>query len=201
MTTYRQVKNASVLFLLPSLLMLAAFEIHAQPDNWDVEGENGTIHVHGSLPEGPCNLDMASTRQTIELGSTSTQSLLHVGDRGKPIAMKLTLRDCIRVQSASRDRRTSKQLYSSIQPILTASFFAVANAENPQLVDVNGVSGIGLRIVDSQYRDIRLGDRSEPQFLTPGDNDITYYVVPERTNRPLTPGFYHATVNFALNYD
>lgn len=50
-------------------------------------------------------------------------------------------------------------------------------------------------------RDVRLGSRGAPQYLTPGNSVLTYYVVPERTPAPLVAGAWHAVVNFGLNYD
>ncbi|WP_275075766.1 hypothetical protein [Providencia rettgeri] len=41
-------------------------------DNWDVDGANGTLYVHGALTESACRLAMSSAYQTVELGTLGT---------------------------------------------------------------------------------------------------------------------------------
>lgn len=104
-------------------------------------------------------------------------------------------------EGASRDERTGNLSWGRQQPVMTMSFLAPADADNPQLVKVQGVSGIGLRLVDSQQRDVRLGSRGTPQFVSPGDEVLVWYVAAERTRAPLQAGAYRATVNFRLSYE
>lgn len=84
---------------------------------------------------------------------------------------------------------------------MRVSFRAPADADNPQLVKAQGVSGMGLRLLDAQGEDIRLGSRGKPLWLTPGSNVLNYNVMAERTGAPLRAGSFGATVDFSLNYD
>lgn len=170
-------------------------------DNWEVEGANGVLRVQGALTESACRLEMASAWQEIALGEIGTGRLRHLGARGTPIAVHLQLQDCLPGPASNRDRRTGNRLWSPNQPAVSVSFVAPADADNPQLVKVQGAKGLALRLTDSLGRDVRLGSRGAPLWLTPGLNTLTYTVTPERTSAPLVAGAYWVQVNFRLHYD
>jgi len=170
-------------------------------DNWEVDGANGTLYVHGALTESACRLEMSSARQDIWLGETGTASLETLGAQGSPVAFELRLKDCLRTPASLRDSRNGALTWANNQPAVTVSFRAPADMDSPQLVKAQGVSGLGLRLTDANGRDVRLGSRGEPLFLTPGQSSLTYRVTPERTRAPLIAGAYRAAVDFQLNYD
>jgi type 1 fimbria pilin len=187
--------------LLAGLVMLSAGAHAAQADNWNVEGEHGVLRVSGALTEGACRLDMQSATQSVVLGNTETASLRRVGDRGAPVAVQLYLRDCLASGGRQTDVRTGARTRSSRQPVVTVTFRGVQDADNPALLKVRGASGLGMRLLDSEKRDVRLGSRGVPQYLNPYNSELTYYVVPERTRAPLMAGAYRAVVDFQLSYD
>ncbi|OKB66580.1 hypothetical protein BHU62_11965 [Serratia marcescens] len=189
------------LVLTAVLMATLSLPAGANPDNWDVEGEHGELHVFGALTEGACRLDMASTFQQVEVGETPNARLRKVGNLGTPVTFRLQLRDCVRSGGRQRDLRTGSTTWDALQPVMQVSFVAPADVDTPSLVQVKGVTGIGLRIRDGQERDIRLGDRGAPQFVTPANDALVYTVTPERTKAPLTTGSYRAVMNFSLNYD
>lgn len=192
---------AVVLTGLFSAPLWAADDNWQVPNNWQVEGANGVLNISGVLSEGACRLAMDSADQTVLLGVTPLAELAQVGARAAATAVTLRLRDCLRGSGASRDERTGNLSWGRQQPVMTVSFLAPADADNPQLVKVQGVSGIGLRLVDSQRRDVRLGSRGIPQFVSPGDDVLVWYVAAKRTRAPLQAGAYRATVNFRLSYE
>ncbi len=182
-------------------LMGTAMSAQAAPDNWGVEGAHGELHISGALSAGACRLDMTSLFQQVDLGVLPAATLLHPGDQGEPVAVQLQLRDCLPVGGRQRDDRIGSLTWDSIQPVVSVSFVARMDDDNPALVKARGASGIGLRLLDSQRRDVRLGARGAPQWLTPYNDQLTYYVVPERTWAPMLPGAFRANVDFRLNYD
>jgi type 1 fimbria pilin len=182
-------------------LMSTAMSAQAAPDNWGVEGAHGELHINGALSAGACRLDMASLFQQVEMGVIPTAPLQRPGDQGEPVAVQLQLRDCLPVGGRQRDDRNGNLTWDGIQPVVSVSFVARMDDDNPALVKARGASGLGLRLLDSQKRDVRLGSRGSPQFLTPYNDQLTYYVVPERTQAPLAPGAFRASVDFRLNYD
>lgn len=183
---------AAMIWLLPAAQAV---------DNWEVDGANGVLYVRGALTESACRLEMDSVRQEIWLGEVATGSLTQTGDRGAAVRFALRLRDCLRSPAASRDERTGALSWAADQPAVRVSFRAPADADNPQLVKAQGVSGMGLRLLDAQGEDIRLGSRGKPLWLTPGSNVLNYNVMAERTGAPLRAGSFGATVDFSLNYD
>lgn len=183
---------AMLLWLLPTAQAV---------DNWDVGGASGVLEIRGALTESACRLDMDSVRQEVWLGESATGSLARPGDRGVPVSFALRLRDCLRGPSVSRDERTGARYAAADQPAVRVSFLAPADTDNPRLVRAQGVSGMGLRLLDGQGRDMRLGSRGEPLWLAPGDNALIYRVAAERTAAPLTAGAYRALMTFNLSYD
>ncbi|EPN2807066.1 fimbrial protein [Serratia marcescens] len=170
-------------------------------DNWDVDGANGSLYVHGVLTESACRLEMESVRQDIALGEIGTGRLQQVGDRGEPVMFELRLADCLRSPAGSRDVRTGALTWANQQPAVTVSFRATRDADNPQLVKAQGTAGLGLRMEDGRGQDVRLGSRGGPLLMTPGQNTLTYTVTPERTPADLMAGSYRAVVDFHLSYD
>lgn len=183
---------ATLLWLLPAAQAV---------DNWDVEGANGVLLVQGALTESACRLEMDSARQDIRLGDVATGRLAQPGDRGIPVAFELRLRDCLRSPAASRDERSGTLSWAPDQPAVRVAFRAPADADSPQLLKAQGVSGLGLRVLDGRGNDVRLGSRGEPLWLTPGSNVLNYSVAAERTAAPLRAGAYWAVVDFSLSYE
>ncbi|SNY79831.1 fimbrial protein [Enterobacter sp. CC120223-11] len=183
----------TILFFLPPA--------YAEVDNWDVDGANGSLYVHGTLTESACRLDMDSARQDVNLGAIGTGQLKNTGDRGEPVRVELRLMDCLRSPASSRDLRTGGLAWGNDQPAVTVSFQSTRDADSPQLVKVQGVAGLGLRLEDWRGEDVRLGSRGKPLLLTPGQNTLTYIITPERTSASLMAGSYRAVVDFHLSYD
>ncbi|AKG69230.1 Fimbria A protein precursor [Serratia fonticola] len=198
---YRPRQSLLIRFAALIMLPLVFGNTLQAADHWEVEGANGVLRVQGSLTESACRLEMVSAWQEIALGEIGTGRLRHLGARGTPIAVHLKLQDCLPGPADNRDHRTGNRLWSPNQPAVSVSFVAPADADNPQLVKVQGAEGLALRLTDSLGRDVRLGSRGAPLWLTPGQNILTYTVTPERTSAPLVAGAFWAQVNFRLHYD
>ncbi|CRM02010.1 MULTISPECIES: fimbrial protein [Pseudomonas] len=179
------------------LLLMLMGRAHAQ----DVEGMNGLLNVLGSLHESPCSLEMTAVNQTIDLGEVSTSQLQRPGDQANPVAFQLRFDDCQRTAGSLRNERTGNLTWSAYQPVLSVAFIAPADADDPRLVRVQGITGMGLRLTDALGRDVQLGARGEPLFLAVGATTQTWKVQPTRTAAPLTSGAFRAVVDFRLNYE
>ena len=185
--------------ILGSIFLLMP-KVHAV-DNWDVEGANGKLYVHGALTESACRLEMTSAHQDVALGEIGTGRLRSIGAQGMPVRFELRLEDCLPSPAGSRDHRTDGLTWANNQPAVSVSFRITRDADNPELVKVIGVSGLGLRLADAKGHDVRLGSRGEPILLTPGQNILSYNVTPERKPARLVAGNYRALVDFHLSYD
>lgn len=194
---------AGLVLMAPlSLLTLLLLLPGAQAvDNRDVEGANGVLEISGALTESACRLEMESARQDVWLGEVATGRLAQLGSRGAAVTVKLRLRDCLRSPALLRDERTGALSWAHDQPAVRVSFTAPMDVNNPQLVKAQGISGLGLRLLDADGGDVRLGSRGKPLWLTPDNNTLVYRVSAERTSAPLLAGSYRALVNFSLSYD
>lgn len=199
---YRQANGFTV--RIRSILSVAAlailFPAHAV-NNVQTDEANGVMQVRGVLSESACRLAMNSAWQDIDLGHIATGRLRHVGDSGTPVDVQLYLEDCVAGPARSLDERSGNLRWSPGQPAATISFVAPADADNPQLIRVQGAGGLALRITDKLGRDVRLGSKGADLLLTPGRNQLTYTLTPVRTAAPLKAGAFRAKINVGLSYD
>lgn len=190
------------LLLVLSMAMQSASANHQVVGNRNINDLTGALYIHGALTESACRLEMTSADQAVDMGNTTTGQMLKPGDRGTPVAVRIQLHDCMRSGGRFHDERTGNVLWSPIQPAASVGFIAPADIDNPALMRVQGTSGLGLRLTDGKQRNIRLGRQSStPLLLTPGKNELIYYIIPERTNAAMVAGNYIAHVEFWLNYD
>lgn len=169
-------------------------------DNWDVDGAHGVLQVQGALTESACRLDMSSAWQTVDMGNIGTGMLQHVGRQGTPVAVQLRLEDCLSGESRNRSQ-LGNLLWSPDMPAMRIRFLAPAAAEDPQLIAVSGAKGFGLLISDRHKVAITPGVYSTPTLVSPGQNQLTYYITPVRTIAGLDAGAYQAQIQFQLSYD
>lgn len=184
--------------MLASIMLLSP--AYAQ-DNRSSQGVEGVLYVYGVLTESACRLEMDSARQDIALGEHEPGRLRQAGDRGKAVRFELHLVDCLRSSASGGDIPTGTLTWVNSQPAVSVSFQGFQDADNPQLVRVLGVSGLGLRMEDGRGDDVRLGSRGKPLLLKQGQNTLTYTVAPELTSANQMAGSYRAVVDFHLNYD
>ena len=186
--------------VLGGLLLAWAGGVHAQGEE-DVEGMNGMLNILGSMHETPCSLEMGSAYQAVDLGAVSTSALQRPGDQAASKAFQLLFQDCQRTAGSIRSERTGNLTWSAHHPVVSVAFIAPADEEDPRLVKVQGITGMGLRLTDDQGRDVQLGSRGEPLIMALGSSARTWVVQPTRTSAPLTSGAFRAVVDFRLNYE
>ncbi|WP_240116234.1 fimbrial protein [Erwinia endophytica] len=189
--------------MMLGLCLLHTPWLSASADNGNVDGDgdNGVLYITGALSQGACRLEMNSAKQLVSLGNISTGDLNAPGTEADPVPFQIILRDCLLTGGHQRDAYTGNNVWDASQPVVSVSFVAPADADMPQLIKVAGAKGLALRLLDSRHQDVRLGNRSQPQFIDLYNDVLTYYVVPVRTAGPLQPGAFNAVVNFRLNYD
>ena len=184
---------------LVALLCCSSFSTLSQAAGTNVQ--TAEVQVIGSLLESACYLDTSSSHQTLDLGNLSTARLAQMGDQGRPVTLQLKLQGCVRSEGGRRDDRLGTLLWSASEPVATLTFSAVSDPDTPELIKVEGASGVGLRVQDVQGRNLHLGQTAPVWFVTPGDSQLTYYIRPERTAAPLRPGAFRASLNVNLSYD
>ncbi|WP_350580636.1 fimbrial protein [Pseudomonas sp. HY2-MNA-CIBAN-0224] len=182
-------------------LILALSANLCRAEDEPIIGTDGLLDISGSLNHAPCMLEMSSAYQTVELNNVSRADLLKPGDMAEPVAFQLRFLDCRRIAGGLPNERTGRLVWSPYEPIVSVAFVAPADPDDPRLVKVQGVTGMGLRLTDTHGRDVRLGSWGQPLFLVHGRDTMTWYVQATRTPAPLTNGAFRAVVDFRLNYD
>jgi len=166
-----------------------------------VDGEYGVLRVEGELVDSPCRLALDSRDQTVDLGILAAATLAHPGARSLPFPFTIRLQDCLVASGSSRDPRTDTLIQDSSRPVVNISLIALPDSNETELVALRGTEGLALRITDSQQRVIVPGAPGLPQFLTPGDNVLTWNIAAERTSATLKPGPFYAVADFRLSYE
>ncbi len=166
-----------------------------------IQGMSGVLNVFGAMHNAPCALDMSSAYQDIDLGSVSRSQLQRPGDQATPVAFQLRFVDCQRASGSLQSERTGNLVWSASEPVVSVAFVAPADADDPRLVKVQGVTGMGLLLTDALGRDAALGSRGEPLFLQYGNDTLTWNVQPVRTSAALSNGAFRAAVDFRLVYE
>ena len=190
--------RACTVSALSCLLLVAnAHQALAEP----VSGMSGTLDVFGSMHNAPCALDMSSAYQAVDLGSVSRSQLQRPGDQATPVAFQLRFVDCQRASGSLQSERTGNLVWSASQPVVSVAFVAPADVDDPRLVRVQGITGMGLLLTDALGRDAALGSRGEPLFLQHGNDSLTWHVQPVRTSAVLSSGAFQAAVDFRLVYE
>ncbi|ELQ6169041.1 fimbrial protein [Cronobacter dublinensis] len=166
-----------------------------------VSADGGTLYVHGVMRENTCRLEMDSAWQDVDLGDITRADVSLVGKMAKPVTVTLHLRDCPEIPTRSANITPLTHTRSAQQPAYQARFVAPADASNPDLIKVTGVTGIGLRLKDSRGQTVRMAQQSDTVLLNPGQDTVNFTLAPERTAAPLVAGPYHALINFNMRYE
>lgn len=190
----------SIMLALSGLALSGALAAAPQ-DTQGIDGNVGLLAVHGTLMQSACRLDLSSARQLVELGTLSTRTFARYGMRGTPVAVDITLRDCLASETRSLDNWQGNTLAGYQQVSFSWNIIAPVEPENAQLIKVVGALGIALEISDSQHQVLTPGAVGKYDVLSPEQNSLTLYITPQRTSAPLVPGEFYSRVYFNLKYD
>lgn len=190
--------------VLPALFLVVAAFLPGRSlaaNEWNVDGENGYLHLSGTLSEGACSLDMTSVHQDVSLGNINRHALARPSARGLPVYFTIKLRRCARTGGDETDLYSETSTEDAVRPVVTLNFTGVADPDRPELLSAAGVTGLGLLLSDREGRVVRPGMRGEPLILQTGDNVLTYSVTPVRTSGPLSDGDFRVVTSFEVSYD
>lgn len=169
-------------------------------DGSDIDGQHGVIHVSGSLTESPCRLSMDSNNQSISIGNIPF-SFFNNKNEVKYVSFNIELLDCLETQSELENFQTGNMVWSSSQPAIKARFYAVTEPFFTDVIKVNGVEGIGLKLISDDGLVVSMGNDSPPILINPGQNILKYNIMPIRTSGPMTSGAFSALIAFEMLYD
>ncbi|EOG1984937.1 TPA: fimbrial protein [Proteus mirabilis] len=160
----------------------------------------GQLYIFGTLTESTCHIEMNSLYQAINMENIQLSNLQKVGDQGKPIPFQIALSDCLETETILSNTK-GRTMWSSEQPGIKLKFIADTVPFYPQLAQVAGVNGIGLKISDHEGKTLALKEDSAPYFLQPGNMQLTFFVTPVRIAENINAGIYNSLISFELLYD
>ncbi|WP_158784162.1 fimbrial protein [Pantoea sp. BAV 3049] len=166
-----------------------------------VDGDNGVLYVSGELTRGACNIEGDSKQQAVRMGTIGSGELTLPGRKAHGKAFHLHLRNCISSGPEEEERQTGTVVRVEDQPEARISFISARNADDPQLIAVQGAEGFGLRLEDHKHHLIQPGGEGEPLVLQTSNDDLVYWLIPERTRAKLQEGAWRTTVYMRLSYE
>lgn len=188
-------------FSVAVVVMLAAGMVQAGTEYTIADGDNGILYVNGELTHGACNIETSSRWQTINMGNVTTDELVTPGGKGHATAVHLHLLDCTESGPDEAENQNGTTVRVVDQPEVRISFESERDANNSGLFAVQGAGGFGLRLEDTAYHNVVPGARGEPLVIEPGSDELTYWLIPERTRAPLQEGAWHSVINMKLSYE
>ncbi|EOC9367836.1 fimbrial protein [Enterobacter asburiae] len=188
--------------LLYSDTLVASTGQYIPSDNWAVDGLNGTLDVSGQLVESPCILGGESEEQEISLGEIPLWQLSKYGDVSEPVMIHLSLEDCGVGEVITRaPEHGNNAVYLPQQSVVMARLLAETEPEDQHLIHLSGsAKGMALLLEDNNQHRLLAGERSWPQILSPGHNDLHFQAQLIRLSREVKTGSFRATVYLGLEY-
>jgi hypothetical protein len=113
----------------------------------------------------------------------------------------LHLRDCISSGLEEGGKQTGTVVRLEGQPEVRISFVSEKDLDDPQLIAVHGAKGFGLLLEDSLHQMIQPGVEGEPLALQTGNDDLIYWLTPERTREALLEGAWRSAVYMRFSYE
>jgi type 1 fimbria pilin len=181
-----------------SLLALVVFQpyfAHAE-----IAGNVGKIRVYGALVESPCQLQMETADQSVNLGNIQTADLEFIGDKAHSTPFIVQLQDCIQTNTKIKNYKMDTDTWSTYQPGFKIRFLAESAQNFPNLVAVNGAKGIGLQLSENDGSPIDLGTDSKPLLVEPPQDAFRYWITPIKISQ-LEPNAFHSIISFELIYE
>nr|WP_241390371.1 fimbrial protein [Serratia proteamaculans]ULG13469.1 SefE [Serratia proteamaculans]ULG18923.1 SefE [Serratia proteamaculans] len=188
--------------LLYSGVIVAKQVQYVPNDNWAVDGLHGALYISGKLVESPCIISAESEEQEIKLGGMPLWQLAKPGDVSEPTLVHFYLEDCGVGDGFLRSpEHGDNAAYIHQQMAVMVRLVAEEEPENHRLIRLSGsAKGVALLLEDSARHVLQPGERSWPQVLTPGHNDLVFQAQLIRTRQQLEPGNFRAVVYLGLEY-
>ncbi|WP_414499831.1 MULTISPECIES: fimbrial protein [unclassified Zymobacter] len=185
-----------------ALLPTAVQAAHKDLDPFQVQGLHGDVHFGGAIIAAPCRVSFDSLEQTVSMGEQNTSHFHRVGDETAPVSFVIRLQDCLHSHRVVNPYTMSHDTNTEGSLVRITFIGEGADPRAPELLGGTGLSGVGLRIMDSEGRLIPLGQSSDPLPLH-FDNDTVPFKVSLQSYAPqqeIQLGRFHAMTTFRLSY-
>ena len=197
------------IFILSVLIFshsLSAELTTAHRNLYHAERQNGVVHFRGAVMASPCILDSASQEQDIAMGDISARQFHQAGDQSKQVTFVVKMKDCLTgAYEYHRDlpgemTGNRNRVYTTGEQVISLSFSGETDDVNPDLLKVQGVRGLGLRLMDHNGKPLSLNQTHNPYLLPSGDSNLTFIAALESTQKYTGAGSYYGMVRLMLEY-
>lgn len=144
------------------------------------------VEFSGTLVADPCQVDLVSANQTVEMWPVATSTFINHETSG-PKDFAIHLKDC--------DLSLGTQV--------SVTFLGEKDSVNPDLFAVNGTAqGIALTIFDSSGKRIVPDEQQRAEALSGTEMTLKWQArVQSTVGRDVTEGEYQSTITFRLEYE
>lgn len=171
-------------------------------DPLEVQGLHGDVSFSGAVIAAPCRISMDSLEQTIDLGVLPNSLFHNVGDRSQPIPFRIRLQDCLRNHVVADQNRLTIASSNEGYLVKVAFYGEGASKRAPNLLGGHGLTGIGLRLMDTDEHPLMLGRESDPIPLHFDNDTLSLKVSLESYDSQdhIKLGNFYSQVTFRLSY-
>jgi Fimbrial protein. len=135
------------------------------------------------------------------MGSIPQWRFTRPGDLSEPVPVHLILEHCLYGGHVRSPEHGDNLYWFTDQPMVMMNIIGDEEPDYPHLFKIYGeAKGIALRLEDAHHNAIYPGERTRPQLLTPGRNDLVINAQLSRTAKALALGDFTAVINVGLEY-
>ncbi|EOY5052089.1 fimbrial protein [Serratia marcescens] len=152
-----------------------------------VQGE-GRVNMQGAIIDTACAIATESREQIIDMKNTALADIKR-GGGGKTVPFSIELVNCV-LERADKKLPDWKQFQITFDGHADGEAFGVHG----------DISGVALRITDSNGNIARPGRPLPPMEIIPGNYRLNFTLALIENNRPLKAGGYFSSVRFKMDY-
>lgn len=164
------------------ICLLSVNALALQPDQG-----HGVVRMNGSILDTPCAIDVADRDQTVELGIETTGELIHDG-QGPARQFTIHLMNCL-----LQPRAHGRTEWSRFQVTFDGN-------SDDGLFGVEGASGLGLKIADSEGHTAVPGKPMPYEAISSGRMALDYVLRLVGNHSRLYAGDYRTAIRFKIDY-
>ncbi|EAA6278054.1 type 1 fimbrial protein [Salmonella enterica subsp. enterica serovar Telhashomer] len=147
--------------------------------------DTSTVTITGTVKNRTCSLATDSKSLTVDLMKNPVKQFYKKGATASPVIFKIRLSPC-------------GMSVTSVK----VKFTGIADVNNPELLQVSGVSGIGLQFLSDLMKPIKVNQYPDVSVTLQPDKEnlIIFYARLMTTGLPVNAGTFSANASFTMEF-
>lgn len=194
-------------YRVPALLLflfIGTAETVASPIQGTAEGMRGKLSFSGAVITSPCQIEMATDEQTIQLGVISNTTFNRVGAHSSPVPLKIHVINCVMEKYSTFDKVKMNQESANNGYLVSITFYGenATSARSDLLGGKEMNQGVGLAIETEQGVRVILGEESQILPLQDNNDVLQLFVTLESYEQVdrIQLGDFYSQATFRLSY-